>query len=57
MASSNLKSNYYSAVILAVAHQEFSDMGSTKIRSLCSQDGIIYDLKYLLNKDESDIRL
>ena len=56
-ATSNLKTNYYSAVILAVAHKEFSEMGSSKIRSLCSQDGIVYDLKYLLNKDESDMRL
>lgn len=56
-AASNLKTNYYSAVILAVAHKEFLQMGSSKIRSLCSKDGIVYDLKYLLNKDESDMRL
>ena len=55
--SSELKPNKYSAVILAVAHKEFSEMGPAKIRSLCLNDGLIYDLKYILNKDESDIRL
>ena len=53
----DLEPNQYSAVILAVAHNEFSNMGADKIRSLCLNDGLIYDLKYILNKDESDIRL
>jgi UDP-N-acetyl-D-galactosamine dehydrogenase len=47
----------YDAVILAVAHQQFKEIGATGIRKFLKTDGIIYDLKYLLNKADSDIRL
>ncbi len=47
----------YDAVILAVAHQQFKELGAVGIRKFLKSDGIIYDLKYLLNKTESDIRL
>lgn len=53
----DLKNGHYSAVILAVAHEQFTEMGGDKIRELCTDDGLIYDLKYVLPQDVSDLRL
>ncbi|MCP3663691.1 MAG: Vi polysaccharide biosynthesis UDP-N-acetylglucosamine C-6 dehydrogenase TviB, partial [Gammaproteobacteria bacterium] len=45
------------AVILAVAHQEFEQMGAEQIRALCKQDGVLFDVKYLLPPESVDGRL
>lgn len=47
----------YDAVILTVAHQEFSDLGVDKIRSFGKAEHVLYDLKYLLPAGQSDLRL
>ncbi|MBN3002628.1 Vi polysaccharide biosynthesis UDP-N-acetylglucosamine C-6 dehydrogenase TviB [Chromobacterium alkanivorans] len=47
----------YDAVIVAVAHNEFRSMGVKKIRSFVKQKSVIYDLKYVLNATDSDLRL
>ena len=47
----------YDAIILAVAHRQFRDMGCEAIRTLGKRSVIIYDLKYVLSVHESDIRL
>jgi UDP-N-acetyl-D-galactosamine dehydrogenase len=47
----------YDAIILAVAHQQFKDMGADAIRALTKATSIIYDLKYVLSTQESDLRL
>jgi UDP-N-acetyl-D-galactosamine dehydrogenase len=47
----------YDGVILAVGHNQFKEQGATGIRSLVKGGGVIYDLKYILSADESDIRL
>ena len=47
----------YDAIILAVAHRQFREMGYKAIRALGKTSVIIYDLKYVLSADESDIRL
>lgn len=47
----------YDGIILAVAHQQFKEMGVSTIRSLGKSNSILYDLKYLLTADESDLRL
>lgn len=47
----------YDAIILAVAHQQFKRMGATAIRALAKPTGVLYDLKYLLATEESDLRL
>jgi UDP-N-acetyl-D-galactosamine dehydrogenase len=47
----------YDAIVLAVAHDEFRAMGAEKIRSLGKPRHVLYDLKYILNSDQSDIRL
>lgn len=47
----------YDAVILAVAHNEFKEMGIEAIRSLGKASHVLYDLKYVFSRSESDIRL
>jgi UDP-N-acetyl-D-galactosamine dehydrogenase len=47
----------YDAIVLAVAHDEFRAMGAEKIRALGKPEHVLYDLKYLLERDQSDIRL
>ncbi|WP_180179673.1 Vi polysaccharide biosynthesis UDP-N-acetylglucosamine C-6 dehydrogenase TviB [Acinetobacter sp. YH12041] len=52
-----LEQGQYDAVILAVAHDQFKTMGATEIRALGKPEHILYDLKYVLDQSESDIRL
>ncbi|MBA1379318.1 Vi polysaccharide biosynthesis UDP-N-acetylglucosamine C-6 dehydrogenase TviB [Pseudomonas brassicacearum] len=47
----------YDSIVLAVAHAQFKEMGGELIRSLGKINHVLYDLKYLLRSDESDIRL
>jgi UDP-N-acetyl-D-galactosamine dehydrogenase len=47
----------YDAVLVAVAHDEFKKMGVKAIRKLGRPTHILYDLKYVLPKDDVDIRL
>ena len=53
----NLQNSSYDGVILAVAHNQFIEMGVEKIRDLGKQNHVLYDLKYLFGKELSDIRL
>ena len=53
----SLSSNTYDAIILAVSHDKFKDMGVKHIRSLGKDSHIIYDLKYLFPIADSDLRL
>lgn len=52
-----LENGKYDAVILAVAHHQFKDMGVEAIRALGKADHVLYDLKYVLSQAESDLRL
>ncbi|TWI68184.1 UDP-N-acetyl-D-galactosamine dehydrogenase [Desulfobotulus alkaliphilus] len=47
----------YDGVILAVAHQQFREMGEAAIRSMGKEDHVLYDLKYVLTAEEADLRL
>jgi UDP-N-acetyl-D-galactosamine dehydrogenase len=47
----------YDAIVLAVAHHQFKKMGATAIRALGKSIAVIYDLKYVLSAQESDLRL
>lgn len=47
----------YDAVILAVAHQQFKALGVDGIRAYGKDNHVLYDLKYVLSAQESDIRL
>jgi UDP-N-acetyl-D-galactosamine dehydrogenase len=48
---------FYDGIILAVAHQEFKDMGAKAIRNFGKSNHVLYDLKYILPESQSDIRL
>jgi UDP-N-acetyl-D-galactosamine dehydrogenase len=52
-----LKAGMYDAVILAVAHHEFQQMGAEKIRALCKENGVLFDVKNILPVDAVDARL
>ncbi|GEK43292.1 Vi polysaccharide biosynthesis UDP-N-acetylglucosamine C-6 dehydrogenase TviB [Acinetobacter johnsonii] len=54
---SNLEQGHYDAVILAVAHDQFKAMGAEALRALGKSVHILYDLKYVLDQSESDLRL
>jgi UDP-N-acetyl-D-galactosamine dehydrogenase len=47
----------YDAVILAVAHGQFREMGAAGIRALGKPSSVVYDLKYVLAPTDSDVRL
>ena len=47
----------YDAVILAVAHNQFRDMGIEGIRRLCKPNAVVYDVKSLFQADQVDGRL
>ena len=47
----------YHGIILAVAHQQFKEMGIEKIRSFGKSKNVLYDLKYIFSADQSDLRL
>jgi UDP-N-acetyl-D-galactosamine dehydrogenase len=49
--------NTYDAVVLAVAHRQFAEMGVESIRALGKENHVLYDLKYVFAADASDIRL
>ena len=47
----------YDAVVLAVAHKEFHEMGVAAIRALAKKPHVLYDIKYLFEAGEVDGRL
>jgi UDP-N-acetyl-D-galactosamine dehydrogenase len=47
----------YDAVILAVAHNQFRELGAAAIRQFGKEKHVLFDLKYVLSQDESDVRL
>jgi UDP-N-acetyl-D-galactosamine dehydrogenase len=47
----------YDAIILAVAHPEFLQLGAAGIHALGKPEHVLYDVKSLLGKSESDGRL
>jgi len=53
----NPEKNNYDAIIVAVAHTKFRELGAEKIRELGKENHVVYDLKYILPKASVDIRL
>ncbi|MAL96512.1 MAG: Vi polysaccharide biosynthesis UDP-N-acetylglucosamine C-6 dehydrogenase TviB [Haliea sp.] len=47
----------YDAIVLAVAHREFRELGAAGIRQWGKEQHVLYDLKYVLPKAEVDLRL
>ena len=49
--------NQYDAIVLAVAHNEFIELGVDEIRSFGKPEHVLYDVKYILSADVVDGRL
>ena len=47
----------YDAVVIAVAHREFAQLGAEKIRALLTDNGVVFDVKHLLTAEQSEGRL
>ena len=47
----------YSAIVIAVAHDEFKKLTEDQIRAYGKNNHVLYDIKYLLKADETDGRL
>lgn len=47
----------YDAIILAVGHKQFKEMGIAGIRALGKKVHVVYDVKYIFPSDASDLRL
>ena len=47
----------YDAIILAVAHSQYAEMGVARIRAFGRPAAVLYDLKYLFGAEDSDLRL
>jgi UDP-N-acetyl-D-galactosamine dehydrogenase len=47
----------YDAIVVAVAHREFSQMGADVLHAFGKSEHVLYDLKYILPAEASDLRL
>lgn len=47
----------YDGILVAVAHQQFVEIGATAIRKYGKDEHVLYDLKYLFSATEADLRL
>lgn len=53
----DLENEAYDAIIVAVAHEQFREMGIMRIRLLGKDPHIVYDIKNMFCAEETDIRL
>ena len=42
---------------MAVGHNEFKEMGAAEVHALGKESHVLYDLKYVLDKSDVDMRL
>jgi UDP-N-acetyl-D-galactosamine dehydrogenase len=47
----------YDAIVLAVAHRQFREMSAAQLRSFGKEKHVLFDLKYVLPKEDADMRL
>jgi len=47
----------YDAILVAVAHNQFKEMGAERLRAFGKPVNVLYDLKYVVDKDSADLRL
>jgi nucleotide sugar dehydrogenase len=47
----------YDAIVIAVAHDEFKKLSVEEIRAYGKENHVLYDIKYILNENQSDGRL
>jgi UDP-N-acetyl-D-galactosamine dehydrogenase len=50
----HLQEDTYSGVVIAVAHQQFAEMTVGRLRKLCKNESVIYDVKSLFPRDQVD---
>ena len=55
--TSELKPGSYDAIILAVSHKEFIEMGVEAVHKLGRDNHVLFDIKHLFSPDEVDGRL
>ena len=53
----NLANDHYDAIILAVGHQQFKELGAKRIRQLGRNNHVLFDVKFILNRYDVDGRL
>jgi len=53
----DLIDNSYDAIIIAVAHNKYTELGISSIKAKTKTKSIIFDLKTLFNKKDTDLRL
>lgn len=51
------KQGNYDAIVMAVSHEEFKKMGAENIHAYGKKEHVLYDLKYVLDKESVDMRL
>ncbi|MDA7441034.1 Vi polysaccharide biosynthesis UDP-N-acetylglucosamine C-6 dehydrogenase TviB [Candidatus Pseudothioglobus singularis] len=51
------KKNNYDAIVLAVSHDEFKEIGAEGLREFGKSNHVLYDIKYILSSNEVDGRL
>jgi UDP-N-acetyl-D-galactosamine dehydrogenase len=47
----------YDAIVVAVAHRQFRELGADAIRAFGTSGHVLYDMKYLFPVEASDLRL
>ena len=52
-----LFNDHYDAIVLAVAHDQFREMGAAGVHALGKSEHVVYDIKSLLPREEVDARL
>ena len=48
---------HYDAIVVAVAHRQFLELGTSGIRAFANPNAVIFDIKHVLPKGQSDGRL
>ena len=52
-----LQQGLYDAIVIAVAHNQFKSMSVEEFHTLGKEKYVLYDLKYVLDKADSNLRL
>jgi UDP-N-acetyl-D-galactosamine dehydrogenase len=48
---------HYDAIVLAVSHRDFIDMGAARIRAFGKTEAVLFDVKHVFERDDVDGRL
>ncbi len=53
----NPQEETYDAVVIAVAHEIFTNNGIDYVKKLCKKNHVIFDIKYIFSSKDTDLRL